>query len=100
MTDSGLIEGKNYYLQKHEQVDGVIVKPDVVIELANGGNMVIDSKFPYTDFKKAVDEKDPEKQEEYYKNHANAVLGHVKSLSKKNYFSYLIALRLHSPLSQ
>ncbi len=89
LTDSGLIEGKNYYLQKHEQVDGVIVKPDVVIELANGGNMVIDSKFPYTDFKKAVEEEDPKRQEEHYKNHANAVLGHVKSLSKKNYFSYL-----------
>ena len=89
LTDSGLIEGKNYYLQKHEKVDGITVKPDVVIELANGGNMVIDSKFPYTDFKKAVEEEDPERQEEHYKNHANAVLGHVKSLSKKNYFSYL-----------
>lgn len=89
LTDSGLIEGKNYYLQKHEKVDGVIVKPDVVIELANGGNMVIDSKFPYSDFKKAVEEEDSARQEEHYKNHANAVLGHVKSLSKKNYFSYL-----------
>ena len=89
LSDSGLKETNHYYLQKHEKIDGISVKPDVVINLANGGNMVIDSKFPYSDFKKAVEEEDPRKQEEHYLNHAKAVMGHVKSLSKKNYFSYL-----------
>ena len=80
------MKAKIIIYKKHEKVDGVIVKPDVVIELANGGNMVIDSKFPYSDFKKAVEEEDSARQEEHYKNHANAVLGHVKKLIQKNYF--------------
>ena len=89
LSDSGLTLGKNYYKQEHKTVDGVSVKPDVVVELANGGNLVIDSKFPYDDFKNAVMEKDPQRQEEHYKKHAAAVLHHVKELSKKSYFSYL-----------
>ena len=89
LTDSGLQEGANYYKQQHKTVDGVTVKPDIVVELANGGNLVIDSKFPYDDFRRAVEEKDASKQEEHYKRHAESVLKHVKDLSKKNYFSYL-----------
>lgn len=89
LSDSGLKEGTNFYKQQHKSVDGVIVKPDIVVELANGGNLVIDSKFPYDDFKRAVEEDDPRKQEEHYKKHAEAVLKHVKDLSKKSYFSYL-----------
>ena len=61
----------------------------MVVELANGGNLVIDSKFPYDDFKRAVEEKESNRQEEHYQKHADAVLKHVKDLSKKNYFSYL-----------
>ena len=89
LTDSGLTEGTNFYKQQHKSVDGVLVKPDIVVELANGGNLVIDSKFPYDDFKRAVEEEDGNKQEDHYKKHAEAVLKHVKDLSKKNYFSYL-----------
>ena len=89
LSDSGLKEGTNFYKQQHNSVDGVIVKPDIVVELANGGNLVIDSKFPYDDFKRAVEEDDPRKQEEHYKKHAEAVLKHVKDLSKKDYFTYL-----------
>ena len=89
LTDSGLTEGTNFYKQHHKAVDGVLVKPDVVVELANGGNLVIDSKFPYDDFKRAVEEKESNRQEEHYQKHADAVLKHVKDLSKKNYFSYL-----------
>ena len=89
LPDSGLTEGTNFYKQQHKSVDGVLVKPDIVVELANGGNLVIDSKFPYDDFKRAVEEEDGSKQEDHYKKHAEAVLKHVKDLSKKNYFSYL-----------
>ena len=89
LSDSGLQEGTNYFKQQHKTVDGKLVKPDIVIELANGGNLVIDSKFPYDDFRRAVNESDPVRQEEHYKRHANAVLKHVKDLSKKSYFSYL-----------
>jgi DNA recombination protein RmuC len=89
LSDSGLKEGTNYFTQQHNTVDGQLVKPDIVVELANGGNLVIDSKFPYDDFRRAVEEGDPARQEEHYKKHANAVLKHVKDLSKKDYFSYL-----------
>ena len=89
LSDSGLKEGTNYFTQQHNTVDGQLVKPDIVVQLANGGNLVIDSKFPYDDFRRAVEEEDPARQEEHYKKHANAVLKHVKELSKKEYFSYL-----------
>ena len=59
--------------QQHKTVDGVTVKPDIVVELANGGNLVIDSKFPYDDFRRAVEEKDASKQEEHYKTHKAAI---------------------------
>ena len=89
LSDSGLKQGTNYFTQQRNTVDGQLVKPDIVVELANGGNLVIDSKFPYDDFRRAVEEEDPDRQEEHYKKHANAVLKHVKDLSKKDYFSYL-----------
>ena len=89
LLESGLVLGKNYYKQEQKTAEDKQVKPDVIVELANGGNLVIDSKFPYDDFKKAIREEDPSKQEEHYNNHAQAVLKHVKDLSKKSYFSYL-----------
>ena len=89
LEDSGLKLGTNYFKQQQNSIDGVTVKPDIVVQLANGGNLVIDSKFPYDDFKRAVEESDSSRQEDHYKKHAEAVLKHVKDLSSKNYFSYL-----------
>ena len=89
LSESGLVLGKNYYKQEVKTLDNKQVKPDIIVELANGGNLVVDSKFPYEDFKNAIREEDPVKKEEHYLKHAHAVLKHVTDLSKKSYFSYL-----------
>ena len=89
LSSSGLKEGENYKVQEYIERDGKTVKPDFIISLPNKGELVIDSKFPYDNFNKAVEEDNQERKEEFYKGHAKAVLSHVKELSKKDYFSYL-----------
>ena len=60
-------------------------RPDVVVHLPNGHDVVIDSKVPLDRYLQAVDANDPAAEHELQVEHANAVARHAKDLAGRNY---------------
>jgi DNA recombination protein RmuC len=80
---AGLVENVHYTLQTNTN-DGS-GRPDCVLQLPNGGRIVIDSKFPLVDFMAAQQESDPARSEEMLRAHAKSLLEHCKILAKRDY---------------
>ena len=70
-----------------EQVHGGRQRPDVVIKLPGGREIVVDSKVSLEDYLKAIDESDPARREAYMRAHGRKVRDHIKTLGSKDYQS-------------
>ena len=62
-------------------------RPDVVVPLANGRVVVIDSKVPLDRFLEAANAEDPAVERQLLAEHAKAVAGHVAALASRDYAS-------------
>jgi DNA recombination protein RmuC len=67
--------------------DGKTLRPDVIIRLPGGREIVVDSKVSIDDYLKAVDEPDASKRTLHLKAHARNVKAHITKLSTKGYQS-------------
>jgi len=67
--------------------DGKTLRPDVIIRLPGGREIVVDSKVSIEDYLKAVDEADPTQRVLHLKAHARNVKAHVTKLATKGYQS-------------
>ncbi|MCZ4548462.1 DNA recombination protein RmuC [Gordonia rubripertincta] len=85
-------------LQRHcdftSQVSGTTndsskVRPDLVVHLAGGRDVVIDAKVPLSAYLDASDSTDPTVRAQAYRAHARALRGHVLQLSSKAYWEAL-----------
>lgn len=65
------------------------LRPDVVVSLAGGGNVIIDSKAPLTALLKVYESESLEHKNKYKLQHVKAVKDHIKALSKKKYYEYI-----------
>ncbi len=96
LESSGLKKGMEYETQfvTKNQTDETI-KPDAVIFLPEGKNLIIDSKVSlkaYEHYMRA--EEGSTEKEQALKEHIDSLKSHIKSLSAKDYHT---ALNLHSP---
>ncbi len=83
---SGLAEGLDFELQVSAVSDaGRVRRPDCVVTLPNG-RVAIDAKFPFDRFEEAVSAAEPDVREALYREHAQALRGHVKTLHEKSYW--------------
>lgn len=80
---AGLVENVHYMLQSTTN-DGS-GRPDCVLLLPNGGRIIIDSKFPLTDYMAAQQETEPARIDELLRSHAKTLLDHCKALAKRDY---------------
>jgi DNA recombination protein RmuC len=60
-------------------------RPDMIVKLPGGGQIVVDSKLPLEHYLNAMDE--PDKAGEHIGQHLKMVELHVKALSKKEYWN-------------
>ena len=83
---SGLAEGIDFEMQVSAVSDsGRVRRPDCVVTLPNG-RVAIDAKFPFDRFEEAVSAAEPDVREALYREHAQALRGHVKTLREKSYW--------------
>ncbi|MBC8200976.1 MAG: DNA recombination protein RmuC [Planctomycetes bacterium] len=61
------------------------LRPDMLVKLPGGGQIVVDSKLPLEHYLNAIDE--PEKAGEHLIQHLACVTTHIKALSKKEYWN-------------
>lgn len=71
----------------HETVDGARQRPDMLIKLPNGRQVVVDSKVPLAAYLDALEATDAAVQTERMQAHARHLREHIKGLSQKAYWS-------------
>lgn len=90
LDNSGLMKGVHYETQVSINTEDGRMRPDVVIKLQDGFNIVVDAKAPVNQFADRLQEDMPEAD---YKllltDLAKQVRAHVKALGSKNYWEQL-----------
>lgn len=84
------LAGMENYCDYTEQFTGGVgennQRPDAVINLPAGGQIAVDSKFPFSAYLRMQDAEDVATQELELKNHAKDIRTHVKALATKKYW--------------
>ena len=84
---SGLVEGRDYFLQqtlRNEERQRHI--PDVIIQLPGDKNLIIDSKVSLIAYDKFISTENEIEKEKFLLEHIDSLRRHIKELSEKNYF--------------
>lgn len=66
--------------------DDAIVRPDLVVHLAGGKQIVLDAKVPFGAYLEAVEATDPDRRSDRLSAHARHLRAHVDSLAHKSYW--------------
>lgn len=83
---SGLRKDKEYSIQKgYRSNENELLKPDVVIHLPDGKNIIIDSKVPLSAWEKYINSQNDDEKNKHLKDHLYSIRHHINSLSRKNY---------------
>ena len=80
----GLTEHVSFDEQK-QQVGAGSGRPDITIHLPNSRVLYVDSKAPMNSYFDSLKETDPARRKVLVEAHANALRGHIKALSGRNY---------------
>ncbi len=86
LEHSGLVEGVHFRRQDSRVTDSGAARPDVVVDMPGGGEILIDAKFPFDAYWKAVQAEDPAIVDSHLRKHADDVLARAKELSGKRYW--------------
>lgn len=90
LDKSGLIKGVHYETQVTLAGEDSRQRPDVVIRLQDGFNIVIDAKAPVNEFTEQLQEDIPEAEYKEMRNKlARLVRDHVRKLGQKTYWENL-----------
>jgi DNA recombination protein RmuC len=86
---AGMLARVDFYVQAvGVRPDGVGVRPDLVVRLPGGKQVVVDAKAPLAAFLEASEgTDDPERQARAALAHARALRGHVDTLAAKEYWA-------------
>lgn len=82
---AGMTEHVDFHLEQSVQTDEGLKRPDAVVHIPGGKNVVIDAKTPLEAYLDALESADPTVQSERIAHHAAQVRQHVKLLASKDY---------------
>ena len=87
MKASGLRPTIDFDLQVTQAGEaGQRQRPDCIVNLPNNSTIVIDAKFPFANFEKALSTQDPSERRLYEERSAADLREHVKALATKSYW--------------
>lgn len=82
----GMVRHCDFDTQVSVRLGGRVVRPDLIVRLSGGRQLVVDAKVPFSAYLDAMDTEDPEEQAGFMRRHAHHLRTHVTQLSDKNYF--------------
>lgn len=86
---AGLSNRIDFVEQPSQDSDAGRIRPDVIINLADGRSIVVDSKVALSAYLDAMEATDDVARELCLKKHAAELKQHVKSLASKDYWKHL-----------
>ena len=81
----GMVRHCDFDTQVTARFNGQLVRPDLVVHLAGGRNIIVDAKVPFSSYLYALDSDDPEENAAYLRRHAHLLRTHITQLSAKGY---------------
>jgi DNA recombination protein RmuC len=84
---AGMIDRCDFVEQSSFESDAGRLRPDVVIQLPGGKNVVVDAKAPLEAYLSAVEATDPDQRAAFLSAYGRHVREHVTKLSQKAYWS-------------
>jgi DNA recombination protein RmuC len=83
---AGMVEHCDFDTQVVGQGEDGGVRPDMVVRLAGGKQVVVDAKVPFAAYLEAVESRDPDVHKDRLAAHARQLRAHVDQLSAKSYW--------------
>ena len=71
---------------EQEAADGGRLRPDMIIRLPNGRNIVVDSKAPLQAYLESLETENEAECKNHLQHHARQIRAHLQKLSTKNYW--------------
>ncbi|OGT20434.1 MAG: recombinase RmuC [Gammaproteobacteria bacterium RBG_16_57_12] len=84
---SGMVEYCDFYEQEHTRTDEGDIRPDMIIRMPGGREIVVDVKTPLDAYLNAMEAGDDETRNRHLLHHARKVRERVKELAGKAYWS-------------
>ena len=91
LDNSELVKGVHYQTQENikDQETGANLRPDVILNLPEGKQIVIDSKVSLTAYVNYCESEDPNVRQQALREHLRSVRNHINELACKSYQSQL-----------
>jgi len=83
---AGMVEHCDFTEQASATRDGTLIRPDLVVRLAGGKNVVVDAKVSLAAYLDAVESREPDVAAQRMAAHARHLREHVKGLAAKDYW--------------
>ncbi|WP_425427686.1 DNA recombination protein RmuC [Bowmanella denitrificans] len=86
LTESGLREGHEYETQgQYKDEQGKAYKPDVIVHLPGGKDVIIDAKMSLAAYERYFNEQDDDSRARHLSEHIQSIRNHIKGLGNKDY---------------
>jgi DNA recombination protein RmuC len=86
---AGMLEHCDFEQQTTVQADGRALRPDMVVRLPGGKNVVVDAKAPLAAYLDAHEAGDDAEREARLRDHARQVRQHMTQLASRSYWEHL-----------
>jgi DNA recombination protein RmuC len=84
---AGMLGNCDFNEQVTATTDHGVVRPDLVVRLAGGRCVVVDSKAPFDAYLNAMEARDGRTRDDELDRHAKHLRGHVEALAAKSYWA-------------
>ena len=83
---AGMLAHCDFVEQSTATVDGTRLRPDLIVKLPGGRNVVVDAKAPLMAYLEALEAKDDDARQVKLADHARQIRDHIGKLSAKSYW--------------
>ncbi|HEY2072114.1 MAG TPA: DNA recombination protein RmuC [Gaiellaceae bacterium] len=84
---AGMVEHCDFETQKHVATEDGRLRPDLVVSLPGGKNVVVDAKFAGQAYLESLSSPNEDERQAKLRDHARQVRDHITKLSAKSYWS-------------
>jgi DNA recombination protein RmuC len=86
---AGMVEHCDFEEQASTRTDDGVLRPDLVVRMAGGKNVVVDAKVPFAGWLEAMESRDERQRAARLKAHVRHVKNHLDGLAAKRYWERL-----------
>jgi DNA recombination protein RmuC len=89
VESAGMVEHCDFDEQATVRTEDGLLRPDMVVRMAGGKNVVVDSKVPVIGWLEAMEAREDDKRDARLKAHVRHVRDHIDELADKKYWEHL-----------